>query len=76
MLLPPSRQHLEMKMIVKELNRKLNTDGKTVAEYEAGKLHLRIIDSYDNKRSFEDLIYVVACHRLAGQIGMRAENAS
>ena len=54
-------------MQVKELQRQNTQTGETVVELEAGKLLVRLIGSYDNNRPLDELIYVMACRKMAQQ---------
>ena len=58
-------------MDVKELNRRQEQNGQTIATYEAGKLQVKLVSTYDNNKSFEDHIYAIACRRLADQMSRR-----
>ncbi|MDL2273915.1 hypothetical protein LJC34_05185 [Oscillospiraceae bacterium OttesenSCG-928-G22] len=51
-------------MQIKELHRKERRPGKTVAEYEVGKLIVRLIDTYDSQKTLEDMLYIIACRKL------------
>ena len=66
--LTPSIDLSETKMMIRELNRQPRCNGQTVVDYEVGSLRVRLINTYDNSKSFEDLIYTIACRRLAAQI--------
>ena len=55
-------------MQVKELHRKKEKNGETIVEVEAGKLLVRLIDTYDSKKTLEEMIYVIACRRLAAKL--------
>lgn len=55
-------------MQIKELCRTENPSGETVVEYEAGKLLVRLIDTYDRAKTFEEMLYVIACRRLAAKL--------
>ena len=55
-------------MQVKELYRQKTKPDETVVEFEAGKLFVRLINTYDNKRTLDDLIYVMACRKLAERL--------
>jgi hypothetical protein len=55
-------------MQVKELCRQEKRVGETVIEMEADKLRVRLIATYDNKETLEDMIYVIACRRLADKL--------
>jgi len=52
-------------MEVKELRRDKKQSGENIVEYEADKIIVRLIETYDDKKSFEDLLYVIACRKLA-----------
>ena len=51
-------------MKVKELCRKKTNAGGTIVEFETGKLLVRLNDTYDNKITLDELIYVMACRKL------------
>ena len=52
-------------MYAKELCRQKNQTGEMVAEFEVGKLLVRLISTYDSKRTLDELIYVLACRKMA-----------
>ncbi|MCL2149853.1 MAG: hypothetical protein FWH51_02830 [Dehalococcoidia bacterium] len=60
-------------MSVKELNRKQNNQGQTIVEIETGKQVFRLINTYDNQHTLEELIYTIARRRLADRVGLRRE---
>jgi hypothetical protein len=47
---------------IKNGNKKI---GKNIAEYEADKKVVRLTKTYNNKNTFDDLLFVIACRRLA-----------
>ena len=51
-------------MQIKELCRKKKQTGEVVAEFEAGKIIVRLIDTYNSEKSFEELLYIIACRKL------------
>jgi len=55
-------------MQVKELRRQKTETNETVVEFEAGKLLVRLINTYDSKRTLDDLIYIMACRKLAERL--------
>ena len=55
-------------MQVKELHRRKTQTDETVVEFEAGKLLVRLINTYDSKRTLDELIYVIACRKLAERL--------
>ena len=55
-------------MQVKELHRQEKRSGETVVEIEVDRLRVRLIDTYDNEKTLDDIIYVLACRRLAERI--------
>ena len=56
-------------MQIKELCRKTNKTGETVVEFESGKILVRLIDTYNDTKTFEELLYAIACRKLAEQAG-------
>jgi hypothetical protein len=52
-------------MQVKELHRKKAQTGETVVELEIGKMIVRLIGTYDKKKPLDELIYVMACRKMA-----------
>ena len=52
-------------MQIKELCRRKIQTGETVAEFEAGHLLVRLIDTYDGKETLDELLYAIACQKLA-----------
>ena len=55
-------------MQVTELHRQQNQDGQTIVEYKADKLVVRLITTYDKKKSLDEVIYMMACRKLAGKL--------
>ena len=55
-------------MAIKEVNRQDNKDGQTVVEFETDKLVVRLINTYDKRKTLEDMIYVIACRKLADRL--------
>ena len=56
------------KMDIKELSRETTKAGETIAEYEAGKLHIRLIDTYNGMNTLDELLYVIACNKLSERV--------
>ena len=52
-------------MQIKELCRDRKPSGENIVEYEADKKIVRLIKTYDDKKSFDELLYVIACRKLA-----------
>jgi len=42
--------------------------GETITEYETGKLRIRLIDTYNDRTTLDELLYVIACNRLAEMV--------
>jgi len=55
-------------MQVKELNRQTKRTGETVVDFEVDKLRVRLIDTYHKEKSFDEVLYILACRRLAERI--------
>ena len=55
-------------MQVKELRRDRKQTGETIAEFEAGQLLVRLTGTYGVKETLDDLLYVIACRKLAGKL--------
>ena len=53
---------------VKELHRQHNNDGQTIVQIETGKLMVRLINTYDKKSTLDEMLYMIACRRLADRI--------
>jgi len=49
-------------MQVKELYREKTQSGETVVEFEAGKLHVRLISTYGGN-TLDELLYAIACRK-------------
>lgn len=63
-------------MIVRELNRRRKKNGQTTVEYETDKLRMRLINTYDARKTFEDLFYEITCRKLAKEIDRKVIDAS
>jgi hypothetical protein len=55
-------------MQVNELCRERKQTGETVVELETGKLRVRLINTYANKKPLDEILYIIACHRLAKRL--------
>jgi len=55
-------------MTVKELHRQHNKNGQTVVELETEKLVVRLISTYDKQKSLDEMIYIIACRKLADRL--------
>ena len=55
-------------MDIKELRREITETGETVAEFEAGKLHVRLIDTYNDRNTLDELLFVIACNKLSERV--------
>ena len=51
-------------MKITEINRNSKLNGEIIAEFDAGKLLVRLINSYAHETTLEELIYIIACNRL------------
>ena len=65
---PSPVDRMELKMIINELLRKKAETGETIAEYEAGKLRIRLIESYCGKNTIDELLYFIACNKLSERV--------
>ena len=54
-------------MQIKELRRSIQS-GESVIEFTAGKLHVRLIDTYSGRITLDELLYVIACNKLAERL--------
>ena len=53
-------------MQIKEMQRlKKEQTGETVVDIEAGRLRVRLINTYNNERLLDEIIYTLACRRFA-----------
>jgi len=52
-------------MQIRELRRDKKQSGENIVEYEADNFIVRLIKTYDDKRPFDELLYVIACRKLA-----------
>ena len=52
-------------MQITELHRQKKQTGETIVEVKTEKLLVRLIDTYGNKNTLDEIIYVMACRRLA-----------
>jgi len=55
-------------MQVKELRRKEKQTGETIVDIKADKLLVRLISTYSNGKTLEEMIYILACCRLEDKI--------
>ena len=51
-------------MQVDQLCRKTKQTGKTIVEFKAEKLLVRLIVTYKKEKTFEELLYSLACDKL------------
>jgi len=60
-------RHKERRTIMQitELHRQKKQTGETIVEVKTEKLLVRLIDTYGNKNTLDEIIYVMACRRLA-----------
>jgi hypothetical protein len=52
-------------MQITEINNGQKQIAKNITEYEADKKIVRLIKTYSNKHTFDDLLFIIACRRLA-----------
>ena len=55
-------------MQVKELKRKIKQTGETVVDFEVDKIRVRLINTYDKEKTLDEILYILACRRLAERI--------
>ena len=55
-------------MQVRELHREEHQTGETVVEIETDKLLVRLINTYDKEKTFDEMLYIIACRRLATRL--------
>lgn len=55
-------------MTVKELKREVTASGETIAVYQAGRLTVRLIGSFGEKQSLDELLYTIASQKLADKM--------
>ena len=55
-------------MMVKELRRRKKRNGETVAEFDTGKLLVRLTCSFSGGETLDELLYVLACRKLAERL--------
>ena len=55
-------------MQVRELDRRIKRTGEIVVDIEIDKLRVRLISTYDKEKSFDEILYILACRRLAERI--------
>jgi len=56
-------------MQIKELQRIQTQSGDTVVELEVGQKIIRLTNSYSIEKTFEELLYVIACRKLTERAG-------
>lgn len=61
-------------MQVIERCRKTTCSGKVITEYEAGKLFIRLIGTYGNRATLDDLLYSIACRKITERFGQKRDN--
>jgi len=57
-----------LNMQIKELHRQQNLNGETIVEIEAGKLRVRLINTYCKQTALDEMLYQMACHKLAKRL--------
>ena len=57
-----------LNMKVKELHRHQNLNGETIVELETGKLRVRLISTYCKQTALDEMLYQMACHKLAERL--------
>jgi hypothetical protein len=55
-------------MQITELRRSIKQSGENIAEFDTEKIHVRLIDTYSGRISFDDLLYIIACNKLAERL--------
>jgi len=55
-------------MQAKELRRQTNISGETIVEIEVENMRVRLTSTYDGKATFDEVIYILACDKLADRI--------
>jgi len=60
-------------MQVATINRRVISPEEIITDYIAGKLTVRLIGKCGGKMSFEDILFQVACQRIAKQLEQRRD---
>lgn len=65
---------LEARKIVQvvEHDRQVNPSGEVVALFQTTKLSVRLVGSFSNNNTMDDLLYLVASQKLSNRIGKGA----
>lgn len=61
-------------MRVSEIERKTVQPGKTITDFDVGKLTVRLIGTYGTQARFDDLLYSIACQKLVRRMGESGDN--
>ena len=61
-----------MQVIVQD--RKINRSGEVVSKYETGKLSVELVGTFGDRAILDDLLYSIACHRLAQRLRQKRDN--
>ena len=64
----------EVHMQVIERCRKITCSGKVITEYEAGTLFIRLIGTYGNRATLDDLLYSIACQKITERLEQKRDN--
>ena len=63
-----------MLMQVTELDRRTTCSGEMIARFEAGKRSIQIIGTFENRATLDDLLYSIACQKIAERFTQRRDN--
>ena len=61
-------------MQVTELDRQKICSGEMIAKFETGKRSIQLIGTFENKVTLDDLLYSIACQRIAERLGQKRDN--
>ena len=61
-------------MQVTEVDRRTTCTGEMITRFEAGKRSIQLIGTFENRVSLDDLLYSIACQRIAERLGQKRDN--
>ncbi len=61
-------------MQITELERRTNGSGETIVKFKAGKRSIQIVGTFENKATLDDLLYSIACRRIAERLVQKRDN--
>jgi len=61
-------------MQITEQSRNTCRSGEVISEFQAGRLSVRLISSFGDRASFDNLLYAIACQKITERMAQKRDN--